>query len=101
MQDSPKISRRSFFKGEAPSQHHISSAVVMTHPSRREEIGRRIAAMPGVEVHAGEGSRIVITIEGPTSGMLGETLIGISTLDGVISANMVFEHMDEDEEVGS
>ena len=95
MQDSPKISRRSFFKGDVPSRHHISSAVVVTHPSRREEIGRRVAAMPGVEVHAGAGSRIVVTIEGATSGMLGETLIGISTLDGVISANMVFEHIDE------
>jgi len=101
MQDSPKISRRSFFKGDVASRHHISSAVVMTHPSRREEIGKRIAAMPGVEVHAGEGSRIVITIEGPTSGMLGETLIGISTLDGVISANMVFEHVDEREDARS
>lgn len=101
MQDSPKISRRSFFKGDVPSRHHISSAVVVTHPSRREEIGRRIAAMPGVEVHASEGSRLVVTIEGPTSGMLGETLIGISTLDGVISANMVFEHIDEPEDIRS
>ena len=101
MQDSPKISRRSFFKGDVPSRHHISSAVVVTHPSRREEIGRRIAAMPGVEVHASDGSRIVVTIEGPSSGFLGETLTNISTLDGVISANMVFEHVDERDDTGS
>lgn len=52
--------------------------------------------MPGVEVHAGEGSRLVVTIEGPTSGMLGETLTRMSLIDGVISANMVFEHIEED-----
>jgi nitrate reductase NapD len=31
--------------------------------------------------------------------MLGETLTGISAMDGVISANMVFEHIDEGEDV--
>ncbi len=95
MHEGAKMNRRSFIKGGGSTPHHISSAVIVTHPERREEIGRRVAAMPGVEVHAGAGSRIVVTIEGATSGMLGETLIGISTLDGVISANMVFEHIDE------
>ena len=57
--------------------------------------------MPGVEVHAGEGSRIVITIEGPNSGMLGETLTAISIMDGVISANMVFEHIEQTEDLAS
>jgi nitrate reductase NapD len=48
-------------------------------------------------VHAGDGSRIVITIEGPTSGMLGETLTTISVMDGVLAANMVFEHAEDQE----
>jgi nitrate reductase NapD len=51
----------------------------------------------GVEVHASEGSRVVITIEGPTSGMLGETLTAISAMDGVLAANMVFEHAEDQE----
>jgi nitrate reductase NapD len=54
--------------------------------------------MRGVEVHASDGSRIVITIEGASSGMLGETLTRISMVDGVISANMVFEHIEQWEE---
>jgi periplasmic nitrate reductase NapD len=100
MRDSPRITRRSVLMGGLHSHHHISSAVVFAFPARREEIGKRLAALPGVEVHASEGSRIVVTIEGPTSGFLGETLTNISTLDGVISANMVFEHIDEGEDVG-
>lgn len=95
MREERQLSRRTFLTGAGRAEYHISSAVIVTRPERREEIGRRVAAMPGVEVHGGAGSRIVVTIEGPTSGMLGETLIGISTLDGVISANMVFEHIDE------
>lgn len=96
MHDNPKISRRSLFKGDIPLRH-ISSAVVVVFPDRREELSRRLSEIAGVEVHAGEGSRIVLTIEGSSSGMLGETLIRISAMDGVISANMVFEHMDEGE----
>jgi nitrate reductase NapD len=57
--------------------------------------------LPGVEVHASDGSRIVITIEGPNSGMLGETLTTISLMDGVIAANMVFEHIDQAEDAKS
>tara|TARA_R110002020_G_scaffold381102_1_gene592149 strand:+ start:958 stop:1248 length:291 start_codon:yes stop_codon:yes gene_type:complete len=85
------LTRRSLLTVSS-ADHHISSAVVLALPERREEVSARLAKMTGVEVHAGEGSRIVITIEGPSSGMLGETLTTISLMDGVLAANMVFEH---------
>ncbi|WP_048645864.1 chaperone NapD [Nitratireductor soli] len=92
------ITRRDLLTVTSPPRHHISSAVVIALPLRREEVGRSLAAMPGVEVHAGEGSRIVVTIEGTTSGELGETLTRISLMDGVLAANMVFEHVEDAEE---
>lgn len=70
---------------------------MVVFPERRQELSTRLTELAGVEVHAGEGSRIVLTIEGPSSGALGETLVRISAMDGVISANMVFEHADEGE----
>ena len=101
MRDRLIVTRRSLFTGAIGSGHHISSAVIVAPPPRREEISRRLAVMPGVEVHAGDGSRIVVTIEGPSSGMLGETLTTISMMDGVISANMVFEHVEAREDAKS
>ncbi|ESZ20082.1 chaperone NapD [Mesorhizobium sp. L48C026A00] len=98
MRENPAITRRSLLKGGFQARHHISSAVVVVLPARREELSRRLAEMPGVEIHAGEGSRIVVTIEGPGSGMLGETLTTISMMDGVIAANMVFEHIERRED---
>jgi nitrate reductase NapD len=95
------INRRELLTASPRARHHISSAVVVALPARRESLVAKLATMQGVEVHAREGSRIVITIEGPTSGMLGETLAHISTLEGVISANMVFEHIDEHEGIRS
>ena len=91
------FTRRAFLTGSAPARHTISSAVVMALPARIAEIHARLEEMPGVEIHACEGSRIVVTIEGATSGALGETLTAISLIDGVIAANMVFEHIEEAE----
>jgi nitrate reductase NapD len=90
-----ELTRRGLLTAGAADRHHISSAVVLALPERRAEVSQRLAAMRGVEVHAGEGSRIVITIEGPTSGMLGETLTTISVMEGVLAANMVFEHSED------
>lgn len=91
------LTRRNLLTAGSNGRHHISSAVVLALPERREEVSLKLAAMRGVEVHAGEGSRIVITIEGLTSGMLGETLTMISVMDGVLAANMVFEHSEDQE----
>lgn len=96
MREDSQLSRRAFLTGGRLSRHHISSAVVVAQPARREEIQVRLQQMPGVEVHAADGSRLVVTIEGPTTGMLGETLSRMSLIEGVISANMVFEHIEED-----
>lgn len=95
MSDRLGVIRRSFITGAPAARHHISSAVVMAFPERREDLARQLSGIAGVEVHAGEGSRLVITIEGTSSGALGETLIQISIMDGVISANMVFEHIEQ------
>lgn len=74
---------------------HISSAVILVQPASAEAVAAHVAAMPGVDVHAREGSKIIITIEGPTTGVLGDSLTQISLLDGVLAANMVFEHVDK------
>jgi nitrate reductase NapD len=50
--------------------------------------------MKNVEVHGHGGGKIVIVIEGTSTGMMGECLSRISLFDGVISANMVFEHIE-------
>ena len=53
-----------------------------------------LADFGNVEVHGADRGKIVIVIEGPSTGVLGDTLMRISLLDGVIAANMVFEHVE-------
>lgn len=82
---------------EQRQRYHISSAVIATVPARTEDVLAEIAGMENVEVHGHGGGKIVVVIEGTNTGMLGECLTRISLLDGVITASMVFEHVETEE----
>ena len=73
---------------------HISSAVVSVLPEHRDAVLRALAALPGVETHQSDASKIVIVMEATESGILGGRLAEIATWQGVLSANMVFEQAD-------
>ena len=75
---------------------HISSAVIATIPDRTSSVLDDLCEMAGVEVCAHERGKIVVVIEGATTGILGDALSKISLMDGVIAANMVFEHITEE-----
>ncbi|MEK1889464.1 MAG: chaperone NapD [Phyllobacterium sp.] len=80
--------------------YHISSAVIMTRPAMQDAVLARLEELENVEVHVHQGNKIVVVIEGTSTGILGDCLSQISALDGVVAANMVFEHI-ETEETGS
>ena len=74
----------------------ISSAVVTVRPDHMDVVGDAIARFEGCEVVAAENTRIVVVMEGSSVGELGGLLAAIGDLDGVIAANMVFEHIEEE-----
>ena len=84
----------------AEASIHISSAVVSVLPDHRDEVLRMLTALPGVEVHQRDASKIVIVMEAADSGILGGRLAEIATWQGVLSANMVFEQVDGPVEIG-
>lgn len=79
---------------------HISSAVVSVLPAHRDEVLRMLAALPGVETHQSDASKIVIVMEAAESGILGGRLAEIACWQGVLSANMVFEQVESLAEIG-
>ena len=79
---------------------HISSAVVSVLPERRDEVLRALAALPGVEIHQRDASKIVIVMEATESGILGSRLAEIASWQGVLSANMVFEQVERLADIG-
>jgi nitrate reductase NapD len=81
-------------------QVHISSAVVSVLPAAQAKIAAALSRMPGIEVFHQAASKIVIVMEAPESGVIGGRLAEIATLDGVLSANMVFEQVASLAELG-
>jgi nitrate reductase NapD len=79
---------------------HISSAVVSVLPDWRDRVLRMLAAMPGVETHQRDASKIVIVMEAAESGILGARLAEIACWEGVLSANMVFEQVESSADIG-
>jgi periplasmic nitrate reductase NapD len=91
--------RRNVLAGRLPTVH-ISSAVVSVLPAHRENIVRLLSDMTGVEVHHQAPSKIIIVLEGPDSGELGAKLAEIASIEGVLSANMVFEQIESLADLG-
>ena len=77
-------------------EHHISSAVVSALPEHERSVAEAIAAMPDTEVHHVVDGKIVIVMEGPSEGALGDRLARIALMDHVLSANMVYEVIDRE-----
>jgi nitrate reductase NapD len=80
--------------------HHISSAVVAAFPARCDEVVRQLRAMPDTEVHLVENGKIVIVLEGSSTNVIGGRLAAIALMDGVLSASLVFEHIETLDDIG-
>ncbi|SEG49760.1 chaperone NapD [Bosea lathyri] len=100
-----EIDRRDFIRGRiapgAPPDRdrpggllYIASAVVTARAEDCAEVARHIAAMPGTEVHAINGTKIIVVIESEDSGEIGSRLTEMALLDRVFSANLVFEQIE-------
>ncbi|MGX0876844.1 nitrate reductase NapD [Roseovarius sp. MBR-154] len=74
---------------------HVSSAVVSIAEGAMSEVRDLVETLDGVEVHGGDDTRLILTIEGTSTGQLGDTLTAINLMNGVLVANMVFEHAEE------
>jgi nitrate reductase NapD len=75
---------------------NITGILVAAQPGQAEPLRERLAAMPGVEVHAvtPEG-RLVVTVERASDGEMTAAFDDINRLPGLLSAALVYHH-DED-----
>lgn len=75
---------------------NISSIVVHAYPQESFALQGRLAALPGVDVHAAtDDGRIIITIEDTPTTVPSETLMNVQNMRGVLSAAMVYNYSDE------
>lgn len=73
---------------------HLASLLVHVSPGREAGVRAALAAMDGVEVHLEQDSKLVVTLEGPHEGWIADRMTAIHLMGGVLSAVMVFHHME-------
>jgi nitrate reductase NapD len=78
----------------------IASAVVHAAPGRRAEVRAQLEGLRGLEIHAEtpEG-RFVVTIEDTDGGSAADTVVQLHRLEGVLSAAMVYQYSDTQEQL--
>lgn len=74
---------------------HISSLVVHARPERLAAVRAAIARLPGAEVHASNHQgKIVVTLETSNEGDVLTRLDQIGRIGGVLSAALVYHHVE-------
>jgi nitrate reductase NapD len=80
---------------------HVSSLVVHGRPERLEAIRAELVRLAGIEVHAAAPTgKLVVTLETASEHEIVARLTTISLLDGVLSATLVFHHVEPIEDRG-
>ena len=79
------------------AEHNICGVLVHARPVNVEDVKSRLAALPGVEVHAAtEEGRVVVTVEDTPGRLAIETINDIFETTGVINASLVYQYTDDE-----
>ena len=74
---------------------HISGVLVQAWPEEMTAVQNRLTVMPGVEVHAeSDNGHLVVTIEANDVQTTAELLTDLQSVEGVLSATLVY-HQEE------
>jgi len=75
---------------------NISGVIVHSRPEKISGVRERLAALPGVEIHAVDNDgRMVVTVEEANDRRMADTVNSLQDLDGVIAASMVYHHIED------
>lgn len=75
---------------------HISSLVVQVRPDSLLAVRDAITALPGTEIHAeSELGKLVVVLDVESAAVLSERMDQIQKLPGVLSASLVFHHVED------
>ncbi len=76
----------------------IVGVLVRSKPPQIHTVRSALNAIPGLEIHATtEAGQMVVTLD-DSNGYLGDTITQINNIEGVLSAAMVYQYSEQDEE---
>lgn len=79
------------------SEYNICSALVHAKQGQIEAVKKELEQQSGVEIHAvTDDGRLIVTIEDDSRKVVGERIMGFYSIDGVLSASMIYQYSDND-----
>ena len=76
---------------------NISSVILRARPERMPGLRSDLAAIPGVEIHAGDSDgRLILTIEDGAGYAPPDIFLRVQALDGVLAASLVYQYCDDE-----
>jgi nitrate reductase NapD len=78
------------------SEYHVCGLLLMARPEQVPRVTAALDAMSGVELHACDGGRLVVTVEGSAYRECADAMNHIATLSGVASSSLVYHQIENE-----
>ena len=78
----------------SPTEYHVASFVVYARPEQADSVVAHVNDLPGMEVHASESGKLVVTAESDHLGRLADQVSELHTVPGVVSVAPVYHEVD-------
>ena len=75
-------------------EYHVASFVVTARPENATVVGAQIAAVEGLEVHAEERGKFVVTAEAASVRALADLAAKIEAVDAVVAVAPIYHEYD-------
>lgn len=76
------------------NEYHVCGVLLMSRPEQAAKVAQALQGKAGVELHASDGGRMVVTVEGTDYGHCADMISELATLDGVASSSLVYHQID-------
>jgi nitrate reductase NapD len=76
------------------NEYHVCGVLLMSRPEQAPGVEQALRALAGVELHASEGGRLVVTLEGPSYHHCADLMNELAILPGVASSSLVYHQVD-------
>lgn len=78
---------------------NISGILVHAAPKKYQKVKEALLALPDIEIPVeSEDGRMVVIIDEAGDQPSGESLMKIQGIDGVLTANLVYQHIEEEDD---
>lgn len=71
---------------------NICGCVVETRGRDAAAVAQRLLGLPGLELHASEGGRLVVTVEDTPQALAADTLAALGQVEGVLNTSLIYHY---------